>query len=344
MADEASVTDSAAVADAATVDDGQAVTQTDATHGDASSEQAATPPEDDASSATDSESDDDEEDVSTESQTDEEKTRAQRRRERRQQRDQERINTAVAETLARERKVAADQTAKAEAERKQAEAQTNWHREFGDLVGTPEIRQGLQREINDLIAQVTGTGNVYEATAEAVEKLEAARVSLIEKRARLAELDTNQTTFSKIERYQFSLDAGAYVSKAESLPSEFGKQLMAAEGVPQALDILERGIVAREAAKAKPEKDAAVEETRKHWQGMYEKEVSAHASTRTGLAGAGPTPSGNGTASSSGGSLTPERYAAMSYDDRQKLRSTPEGRAQIDEMSRSRTGFGQRSA
>jgi hypothetical protein len=51
-----------------------------------------------------------------------------------------------------------------------------------------------------------------------------------------------------------------------------------------------------------------------------------------------------GTPVASSGELTPDRYAAMSFEDRQKLRSTPEGRARIDAMSRRRTGFGQQSA
>jgi hypothetical protein len=319
MADE-SVTDSAPVAEAAL---SEAVEQTDATHGD-TSEQAA-PTDGDESVAADSDSDSgDEDDESDEHLNEEEKTRAQKRRERRQQREQERIAQAVQDTLAQERKAAADKAAADKATADAKAAADAWQKRFGEVVGTPEIRAGIQAEINDLISQVVGIkpeeATTTEAYNEAIERLNAAQTTLAEKQGKLRSLADGQKLFDEINAHTWELEKGGWLTVANSLPTDWQDKFHAATSTPQALSILEQGIVAREAVKAAADKAAAVEATRKEWQGKYEREAADHAATRTGAPGAGPTPGGNGMSSSNGRVYTRERLREMT--------ATAEGRAE----------------
>lgn len=56
------------------------------------------------------------------------------------------------------------------------------------------------------------------------------------------------------------------------------------------------------------------------------------------LGGAAPQALRGGVAAGGGGALTYERYMAMDSTERMRLRSTPEGRAQIDAMTQGRSG------
>jgi hypothetical protein len=318
---EDSVTDSAPVAEAAPSE--VAVEHTDATHGD-TSEQAA-PTDGDESVAADSESDSsDEDEESDEHLNEEEKTRAQKRRERRQQREQERIAQAVQDTLAQERKAAADKAAADKATADAKAAQESWQKAFEQDLGSPKERADIQSEINALISQVVGIKPEEASTTEdynaAIERLNAAQATLAKKQDRLREIDTNQTTFDKINAHTWELEKGGWLTVANSLPSDWQTKFDAATSIPQALSILEQGIVAREAVKAAADKAAAVEATRKEWQGKYEREAADHAATRTGAPGAGPTPGGNGMSSSNGRVYTRERLREMT--------ATAEGRAE----------------
>lgn len=297
------------------------VTQSDTTGADASPQ------------TTDAEAPDPDNDPETEPSEgdtpEEAKSKAQLRRERREQREQARIDKAVEETLAaRER----EREAKAQADKAEADAkaaQQRWQQEFGAFIGTPDVRQALAKEIDDLITQTIAV-NPEEADWEALQRMNQARTTLAEKKAALATLDRNAEIYQKLDQFQFEQTQHLYAARAEGLPEAHRAAFLASSTVEQALERLEAGIVARETAKA----DARVAAAEADWKGRYEKEVAAHAATRTGAPGAGPSPNGaNGTGGGPDG-LTLERYSRMTSDERRELMKTPEGRARIDRMTR----------
>lgn len=303
-----------------------AVEQAEVTQSDATAQDAA--PQTPESESTDPDSDPETE--PSEGDTPEEaKSKAQLRRERREQREQTRIDRAVEEKIAarereREAQAAAD---KAEADAKAA--QDRWQQEFGSFVGTPDARSSLAKEIDDLITQTISV-NPEEADWEALQRLNQARTTLAEKKAALATLDRNAEVYQKLDTFQFEQTRRLYAARAAGLPETHRAQYLASTTVEQALERLEAGLVARERAQA----DARVAATEADWKGRYEKEVAAHAATRTGAPGAGPTPNGANGIGAGSDDLTPERYQAMDPTDRMRLRLTAEGRARIDAMTR----------
>lgn len=331
MADtEAVVADSAPVAETAP---SEAVEQADATHGD-QTEQATTPSDTDTQPGDSTPDDlDDGDEESTENQTDEEKSRSQQRRERRQAREADRIAKAVEAEISRresERQTQAQQ-AKAEAEaRAAAEA---WQQEFGQIVGTPDARKALSDEIERLI-QTTISVDPEMADYAELQRLTEAQKALAAKRQQLQTLDANLKTYQKLDEFQFRQTQHEFAGAGSDLPDTYRQRYLQARTVPEALAILRDGLVAREAAKAKAE----VERVTAEWRSRYEKEVAAHAATRTGAAGAGPSPEAGGRSHGNGPDLTPERYASMDSTERAKLRATAEGRARIDAMMRRARG------
>ncbi len=312
MADEAVVTDSASVAETAPPE--VAVEQTDVTHGD-TTEQA--PPTDDTATAeeTPTEDDGDEDEESDEHQTEEEKTKAQKRRERREKREQERIEKTVSERLEqaeRAREVKAHQES---AEKQTKEAAEAWHKEFGDLLGTPEIHSQLEQDIAALTRETVAI-RPYETDDPdaAVRLLEEKQKVLHEKIAQRDQLKTNQATYDKIDKYQFQMTQDIYLRRAASLPPEHAKLYLQSGDPDTALTRLEAGIVAREAAKHEAEKAAAV----KAITADLEKERAAHAATRTGGPGSGPVPATGGIGAS--GAMTRDQFLALPKDQKDKIR------------------------
>jgi len=334
MADETVVTDSAPAAEAAPPPE-VAVAQSDVTHGDAT-EQAATPTDDTAASDPDAEvdaSEDDDGDELPETATEEEKTKAQKRRERRQAKEAERINAAVQAEIERREREREAKTHQETADKAQQQAADAWRKEFGELIGTPEVHQTLNNEIADLTREIVALRPYADGTD--LDVLEQKQTTLNEKIAQRDTLAANQKIYDKIDQYQFAMTQDIYARRAASLPTEHARLYLQATDPDTALARLEAGIVAREAAKAKAAQDAAV----KAVTAELEKERAAHAATRTGGPGSGPVPATGGSGGSSNGrSLTPERYAAMDSSERAKLRSTVEGRAQIDAMMQRRSG------
>ena len=328
MPDDVVVTDSAPVAEAAPATSGEAVEQADATHGDTTDQ--ATPTDDTAAEASTEVDEDEGEESLPETATEEEKTRAQKRRERRQAREQERIDKAVQERYEQAERVREAKAATEAAEAKtKAEAEA-WQKRFGALIGTPEERATLQTEINDLLSTTIGV-DWQEATAEELDRVKTANDQISAKRARLTELQKNQELYSELDTFQFEQSRALFASLADKLPADHRATYLQSRDLDTALTRLEAGIVAREAARHESDKAAAV----KAVTAELEKERAAHSATRTSAPGGGSAMATGGTGSSgSGGELTPERYSRMSFEERQKLRSTPEGRAQIDAMSR----------
>ena len=116
------------------------------------------------------------------------------------------------------------------------------------------------------------------------------------------------------------------------------QRYMTAEGgIAGALNVL-RGVVV---AAVESRKNAEIEGLKK----VHDSETATLREemrgwrVRAGAEEVSDTTSG-GAAATSGGALTPERYARMTFEERQKLKATPAGRAQIDNMTRLRAGFG----
>lgn len=326
MADEAAaVADSAPVAEAATTDNGgTAATQPDVTHGDEASETTAEPVQAADPAEPEADDDDDGDEPDSEHQTEEEKTKAQRRRERRQQREQARINEAVQAELKRERETAAQQAA-AEQQQKQAEQrQSQWRERFGSFVGSPETRTALSKEIDDLI-QTTISAKLDGITDQAeydrqFDRLTTAQQALAEKRAELARLDTNSSIYDELDKFQFENTKASFEARASGIPEAHRRAYLSAQTVDQALERLEAGIRADEQAKAK----AAADKLEGDWRDRYEKEVAAHAATRTGGAGNGPSPNGaNGVGSGAG--LTRESFLALPKEQKDRMRREQPG-------------------
>lgn len=331
MADEIVSADSAPGADAATGDTGQAATPADVTHGAETSETPAPTDTSEAESADETELDDDE-DASPEGQTEEEKTKAQKRRERREKREQERIDKAVTDRLAAAETERQTKAATEAAERQAQQAEKAWADQFGALVGTPDQHKSLNSEISTLVDEIAKMPP-YDQETDA-DLLEQKRLALNEKIAERNRLQHNTEIYDQLDKFQFENTKGFFAAKVAALPESHRASYAASNTIPVALDRLEAGITAREQAKA----DARVAAVEAEWKGKLAKEEAAHAATRTGAPGAGPSPNGANGTGRGGGALTPTSYAAMSYEERLALRATPEGRRRIDEMTRSQGG------
>lgn len=325
MADEAVVTDSAVPAEAAPP---AAATQDDATHGDATEQQATSPETEGASVETSESEDDDESESLPETATDDEKTKSQQRRERREARQQKLINDAVAAAREQERQELSAKASAEAVERVRADQEKAWTAEFGSLVGTPEIYQALDAEISDLTRQVTAI-RPYAENAD-FDKLDQLQTRLDTKLAEKARLSTNAETYRKIDEFQFAMTKGHYQALVNDIPPEHRPQFLASSDVPTALARYKAGLLASVETKYQADKATAIKAVTE----LLEKERAAHAATRTGAPGSGPSLAAGGMSGGNGGSLTMERYRAMDSTERAKLRATPEGRAQIDAMTR----------
>lgn len=303
MADEQAVVADSAPAEQAAPLTGEAVVSDDVTHGEPTEQTTST---DDAASTAEPDDEDDSEDSSDEGLTEEEvKTKAERRRERRKAREQERIDRAVEERFAaRER----ERETKAQAE--QAEADTKaaadaWRQEFGSYVGTPETRATLDAEIA-LLTEEVGSLKPY-ADGTDLNVLEQKQTDLAAKVAERKRLNANFSTYKRLDEFQFRQTQGDYAAAGASLPEEHRATYLQATTVPEALTRLEAGIVAREQTKHKAELARVTTE----WEGKLAKEQAAHAATRTGAPGAGPSPNGANGTGSGGAIYTRERLATM---------------------------------
>lgn len=331
MADEIVVgADSASGADAATGDPGQAATPDDVTHGAETSE--ATTTDTSEAESTDTVELDDDEDASPEGQTEEEKSKAQKRRERREKREQERIDQAVTARLAAAETERATKANEEAAVARQQQAEKVWTDKFASYLGTPEQQKSLDSEITALTSEVARMRPYEDGTD--LEVLDKKQAALNEKIAERDRYYQNNATFREIDQLQFENTKAVFITKAAGLPESHRASYAASTTVPQALDRLEAGLVAREQAKA----DARVAAVEAEWKGKLTREEAAHAATRTGAPGAGQHPNGSNGTARGNGALTPSSYAAMSYEERLELRSTPEGRRRIDDMTRSQGG------
>lgn len=229
------------------------------------------------------------------------------RSERRRAREAERIAKAVEAEISRRE---SDRQAREQAEAaaaKAREAAEAWQREFGQIVGAPEVRKALTDEIEQLI-QTTISVDPEMADYAELQRLTEAQKALAAKRQQLHEYDRNLQTYQKLDEFQFRNTQHEFAARGASLPEAYRQKYLQARTVPEALAILEDGLVAREAAKAKAE----VERVTAEWRSRYEKEVAAHAATRTGAPGAGPSPEAGGRSGGNGQVFTRERLATMS--------------------------------
>lgn len=344
MEDTTTVADSAPTAEAATVaSDGLAATQDGVTHGDATTD--TTPTTDDTAATpetADADPDDDEDDSPPpENQTEEEKSKAQRRRERRQAREQERIQQAVAAEIA-QREQRQQQEATTRAQQKATEDAARARQEkLAAFLGTPDAPEkpgtlaALRSEIDDLNRQIRS-----EMVNPAGADLDALAAQVSEKESSLTRLTENNRMAAEIENLVWStfetdfVSATAFPELAD--PATKNRYLRAEGGVRGALGVFRDAIIAAKDAEKASELAAL---TTKHQSQVKALEADRAAwRARAGGAEVADTAPGGAPISAGGLALTPERYAAMSYEDRQKLRSTPEGRRQIDDMTRARIG------
>jgi colicin import membrane protein len=288
-------------------------------------------PEDDISA------EDDGEDEGTEVEQTEEQKRLSRR-ERQRLREQERIDKAVEERIAaRER-----EREQAEAE-KQRQAQTQEAREtaakeFAEYIGEPGESDRLTAEIADLNRQIRSEiADPRGVDLDDPEKGLLAQVA--KKEARQAEIARAQGFQAKIANNLWN-GIEAHVMSPLQFPELAGDQAAQARFLGAEGGIAGALKVAREIirTKALAEKDAEIATLKEsHQTALKALEADRNGwRVRAGGSEVADTSAG-GQAALSGQLLTPERYAHMTFDQRQKLRSTPEGRAQIDAMSR-RTG------
>lgn len=322
----------------------EAAGPTDPTHGEPTEHVADTPPEADAEGTTPDESGD-ESDAEFEEKIkdlpeEEQKTRSERRRENRIKREQERIEQAVADRLAaieRERTEAAEATKRKEAAKKAREAAA---KEFAVYVGEDGEADRLNAEIADFTRKIRA--EVADPQGVDTDELEA---EIARREGRLSEIQKGQKHHDAVAQNIWNgIEAHIYSPLSwPELADQATKQryLQAPGGIAGALSTLKEIVVASvearkdaeiaEITKAHAAKVATLEDAVREWR------------VRAGGAEVVDTTSG-GSAVAISGVLTPERYAGMTTEERQKLRATSDGRRQIDEMSRRRTGFGQRSA
>ena len=141
--------------------------------------------------------------------------------------------------------------------------------------------------------------------------------------ARRDTLNANLKTYQEIDQFQLENSQDEWAFGAASLPPEYQQRYLNSTTISGLLNTHEAGIVARERATAKVERDKLESE----WSDKLEKEVAAHSATRTGAPGAGPAPNGSNGTGGGAGILTLARYNAMSTPERMKLTS-----AQRDDM------------
>lgn len=345
MADEIAATDSAAADGAATAEGGLAETTAEATHGgEASEQQSETTDEQQQQQDTpqgeqDGESapaqDDDEDDESSEGQTEEEKSRSQQRRERRRAREAERIQQAVNEALA-----AAETRRQADETRRQQEAQSQeavkqrverFQERLGvpDAEGKPGTLALLQAEIDEANRQIRA--ELTSPTGADLDALTTQAAAAEGKRARLLE---NNELASDIQDFIWGqINEGGF-GRAGEIPEMAAdanvlKRYFGAKDIHQANLLLAQTV--REAtARAK---DAEIAKLKADHAAQVKAVTDERNTWRARAGGAASDTVTGGQAAAAPGALTPQAYAEMSYEERIKLRSSPEGRARIDAMT-----------
>lgn len=327
VVDPTVVADSAPVAETAP---SVAVEAPDATHGEQTDQ--STPVDTDADTAEtppSTDGDDADPDLQpTDSDTEEEaKTKSEKRRERRQAREQKRIDDAVEERFAARE---AERTAKAAQEASEAKtkkAAEDFYQEFGSFVGSPETRTSLVQDISALTSEVTQLRPYAQGTD--LDALEAKQEALSAKIAELDRLNANQSTYDKLDAFQFRLTQNQYVQAGSELPKEFQGQLLGARDVPGALKAIKEGYIALGRSQEAAVKDKEIAE----WKGKYEKEAASHEATRTGAPGSGPAPQGQNGGGVSG-SMTRAEFLALPKERRDHIRrENPGALAAIYERS-----------
>lgn len=284
------------------------------------------PPSDSSSTPEDSS----EEDPDDAPRTDEERKLS--RKERQKLREDERITKAVEERIsraeadrkqadeARERQAQLEAAAKARAER------------FEKYLGTAESNQWLQSEIDGLVSQMAAlTADEYHdptASKALSDQLVAKRADLIRRyeNNQMAE-EIRLDLWSRFEN-DFS-SAGSFPELAADAAAK-ARYLRAEGGVAGALKTLRETLVTATEAR----KDAEIAEIRKTSKAEIEAMRADRDAWRTRAGGEALADVGGGAPSAVPGVLTPERYHGMSFEQRQELRATPEGRARIDAMTR----------
>ena len=271
-------------------------------------------------------------------QTDEQKRLS--RRERQKLREQERIDKAVQSAIAVRDREATEAAERQKRETEAAAARAASAKEFAEYVGADGESDRLSTEIGELHKRLRA--EIGTLTQDEFDELEA-------------DIRTRETRIADITRargFQDKIAANIWNGiEAHMLHplgwSEFSDQATRAKflgaegGIAGAWDVARDVLVAAVEGR-KDVEIKALKESHASEVATLRDEVRGWR-VRAGAEEAPDTTSG-GSAATSGSALTPQRYAAMTFEQRQKLRSTPEGRAAIDAMSRSRTGFGQASA
>lgn len=249
-------------------------------------------------------------------------------------RQQEAIDKAVADALAKHQ---SDQQAAAERQR-QAQASTEAQQAKAkrlaeylgepDQPGSPGTIARLTSEINDLNRQIRA-----ELTTPQGADLDALAAAVAQKETEVATYQRANALAGEIEDAVFDTFRADFTSAKEfpELAADPAKQaayLHAQGGVRGALHVLADTIRSAKDAewsaklaaseKVAADKLAAMQTDRDGW--------------RVRAGGAELPTTDGGSASNTSGLLTPDSYASMSYEERMKLRATPEGRARIDAM------------
>lgn len=256
------------------------------------------------------------------------------RSERRRLREQERIDKAVADAIAASKREAeqAEEVRKNQ-ERIQQAIKARQER-LAKFVGTPESLQTLSTEIDTLNRQIRSElvdpkGADLDALADQVAQKEFERSRLQENQQYEGVIrDEIWTQIESDYAFPATFPELANDSKAKAA------YLNNPQGIRGALTTLAETIRSSKDREWQAKLDAATRES--------DSKIKALEADRNGwrqrAGGGGDSVEEAGTPAYSAGTLTPERYAAMSSTDRAKLLSTVEGRNQIDAMMQRRSG------
>lgn len=229
-----------------------------------------------------------------------------------------------------------DEEAKAR-DARTAEAVKARQEKFAGYLGTPESNQALQNEISQLsvdLAAVTTDPDI-DTDPEKIQRSKDLAASLQTKRADLARLVENNQMSDLIWEDIWSTVGDDFASAAAfpELAKDTRLQtryLKAEGGVRGALNVL-RDILQ---ADWKAASDAEIAELKKAHKVELDAALLDAKTWRQRAGGSELDGVGAGAPSYAPGVLTPDGYSRMTSEQRQKLRSTPEGRAQIDRMVR----------
>ena len=271
---------------------------------------------------------DDEGTETTGEQTEEQKRLS--RRERQRLREEERLHKAVADAIAERDRVANEAAERQLAEDMARKAREESQKRFVEYKGEQGENERLASEIADLNRQIRA--EIANPAGVDLDDLEA---QVSQKEARLADIQKAQG-FEGAIREDIWNGIEAHMLTPLQWP-EFSDQaarqrfLTTPGGIAgawnTAREVLTAAIEARkdaEIATLKSDHESEVKTLREEMRGGR---------VRAGAEEVSDTTSG-GAAAIADGALTPDRYSRMTSEQRAKLRSTPEGRAQIDRMVR----------